>query len=106
MSELYLNSSNFAAEVKGPGLPVMVDFYADWCGPCKMMSPVIEQLAKEYEGKIKVFKLNVDNAQEIAGQFGVSSIPTVVFFKDGKVIDRFVGALPKANIINYIDKYI
>jgi thioredoxin 1 len=106
MSEVILDSGNFNAEVKKSDIPVMVDFYADWCGPCRMMSPSIEQLANEYSGKIKVCKLNVDHAQDIAGEYGVQSIPTVIFFKEGRQVDQFTGAIPKSNIENYIKKYI
>ena len=79
-----LTSETFDKEVTESSLPVLVDFYADWCGPCKAMSPVVEQLAAEYEGKVKVCKINVDDSQDIAARFGVMSIPTFIFFKDGK----------------------
>jgi thioredoxin 1 len=75
---------------------VFVDFYADWCGPCKMMSPVIDKLADEFDGRIKVGKINVDDESEIAAQFGIMSIPNMKFFKGGKVVDEVVGAIPKA----------
>ena len=106
MNELYLNNNNFHKEIKEANLPVMVDFYADWCGPCKMMSPIIEQLAQEYEGKVKIFKLNVDEAREIAGEFGITGIPSVLIFKDGERVDQFTGALPKTQIEEYLKKYI
>ncbi len=106
MSEMFLDNSNFHTKIKDSNLPVMVDFYADWCGPCKMMSPVLEQLAEEYNGKVNVYKLNVDEAREIAGEFGINSIPTVIIFKDGQKVDQFIGALPKSQIEGYIKKYV
>ena len=92
------NDSNFQQEVLNSELPVVVDFYADWCGPCKMIGPVIEQLAEAYAGKITVGKVNVDENMEPASQYRIMSIPAVMFFKDGKVQDQIIGALPKAQI--------
>ncbi len=89
------DESNFDAEVLQSDIPVFVDFYADWCGPCKMMSPVIDKLAEEYEGKIKVGKVNVDENGDLAVKYGIMSIPNMVFFKNGEVADRVVGAIPK-----------
>ena len=89
------DESNFDAEVLQSDLPVFVDFYADRCGPCKMMSPVIDKLAEEYEGKIKVGKVNVDENGDLAVKYGIMSIPNMVFFKNGEVADRVVGAIPK-----------
>lgn len=97
-------AENFEAEVLNSSIPVFVDFYADWCGPCKMMSPVIDKLADEYEGKIKVGKINVDDEGELAGQFGIMSIPTLLFFKDGKIADQSVGVRPKPFIEEMISK--
>lgn len=105
-SDFILNSINFHKEIKESKFPVMVDFYADWCGPCKLIAPAIEELSKEYMEKVKIFKLNVDNARDIAGEFNISSIPTVIIFKEGKPVDQFVGALPKTNIKNFIKKNI
>ena len=87
--------ANFEAEVLQSDIPVFVDFYADWCGPCKMMSPVIDKLAEEYEGRIKVGKVNVDENSDLAVKYGIMSIPNMVFFKNGEVVDRVVGAIPK-----------
>jgi len=103
---LLLDAKDFEAEVLKADQPVLVDFYAEWCGPCRMLGPIIEELAKDYEGKVKIFKLNVDNAQELAAQYGVSSIPTVIFFKNGEKVDQFLGALPKEKIEEYIQKYL
>ena len=89
------NESNFEAEVLKSDIPVFVDFYADWCGPCKMMSPVIDKLSEEYAGKIKVGKVNVDENSDLAMKYGIMSIPNMVFFKNGEVVDRVVGAIPK-----------
>lgn len=88
--------SNFEQEVLQSDVPVVVDFYADWCGPCKMMSPVVEKLADTYADKVKIGKLNTDEAQSLAAKYGVMSIPNIVFFKNGEVVDRQVGAVPQA----------
>ena len=95
---------NFEAEVLKSDLPVFVDFYADWCGPCKMMSPVIDKLAEEYAGKIKVGKVNVDENGDLAVKYGIMSIPNMVFFKNGEVADRVVGAIPKPAMKDKFEK--
>jgi thioredoxin 1 len=86
--------SNWKNEVEGSNLPVMVDFWAPWCGPCRMVSPVIEKLAGKYSGKIKVVKVNVDDNQELAIKYNVMSIPTIMLFKGGKAVDQAIGAAP------------
>ena len=92
--EYKFTKDNFESEVMNSDMPVLVDFYADWCGPCKMMSPVVDNIAEKYAGKAKVGKVNVDQQQEIARQFGIMSIPSFVFIKDGKKVDQAMGAMP------------
>ena len=96
--EINLNDENFKKEVLEADLPVLVDFWASWCGPCTMLAPVIAKLADDYQGRMKVFKLNIDEGKSTATEYGVMSIPTLIVFKDGKVIDKFVGVLPKAKL--------
>lgn len=88
--------ATFEAEVLNSDIPVLVDFYADWCGPCKMVGPIVEQLATEYEGKVKIGKIDVDAQQATAQKYRVMSIPTLLVFKGGEVVDTIVGAVPKA----------
>ncbi len=96
--EYKFTSENFDTEVMKSDVPVLIDFYADWCGPCKMMGPVVEELAKEYEGKAKVGKINVDEEQSLAEQFGVMSIPNFVVIKNGKVVEQGLGAMAKVKL--------
>ena len=96
MAEIILTSDNFETEVIGSEIPVLVDFWAPWCGPCKMLGPVISQIAEENEGKVKVGKVNVDEEDELAAQYGIQSIPTVLFFKGGEVVEQSLGFKPKA----------
>lgn len=91
MSEVILNASNFEEEVINSKEPVLVDFFATWCGPCKMIAPFIAQLADKYEGRMKVCKANVDEVPDIASSYGVSSIPTLIIFKDGEVVAQRIG---------------
>lgn len=98
MAELKITRENFENEVMKSDIPVLIDFWAPWCGPCRMMGPIIEQLADEYEGKAKVGKVNVDEEGELSQAFGVMSIPTIVLVKDGKVVRQAVGARPKAEV--------
>ena len=100
---MHFNSKSFD-EALAKGELLMVDFWASWCGPCKMLAPVIDELAKQYEGKAVVGKVNVDEEQELAIRYGVMSIPTVIFFKDGKEIDRKVGAMPAGAFAQVLDK--
>ncbi len=101
-----VTDATFQADVLQSPLPVLVDFWAPWCGPCKMMGPIIDELATEYEGKAKIVKLNVDENPETPGQFNVMSIPTFVMFKEGKPVATFIGAKPKESVKKEIDNAI
>lgn len=106
MTEYTITNANFEKEVLDSGIPVMLDFWASWCGPCRMLAPVVAELAAEYEGRIKVGKVNVDEEPELAGTFGVGSIPTLVFIKDSEVVDSIVGFRPKTAIAAQIEKLL
>ena len=104
--EYKFTSENFEAEVIKSDIPVLVDFYADWCGPCKMMMPVVEKLAETYDGKVKVGKINADDEGDLAGRYGIMSIPSFLIFKNGEVVETAVGALNKAKLQGIIDKVL
>lgn len=102
-NEIEITDANFAAEVEQSETPVLVDFWAPWCGPCKMVAPIVEEIAADYEGKLKVGKLNTDDNQQVPTKFGIMSIPTLMLFKNGKVVERIVGFQPKESLTSKIN---
>ncbi|KKS41825.1 MAG: Thioredoxin [candidate division CPR1 bacterium GW2011_GWA2_42_17] len=103
---LKFDEKNFNEEVVKSEIPVIVDFWAEWCGPCHIMSPIIDEVAKVFEGKVKIGKVNVDENQVISSKYGIMSIPTILAFKNGKVIGQLVGARPKKDLVDLINKVI
>ncbi|MDR1429721.1 MAG: thioredoxin [Spirochaetaceae bacterium] len=101
-----VNSGNFKVEVTDSSVPVLVDFWAAWCGPCKMISPMLEQIADEYSGKLKLGKVNVDEEAALAEQHDITSIPTLVVYKDGQIVNQHSGALPKHELENLFKPYL
>ena len=101
-----VNDSNFNEIVIKSDVPVLVDFWAPWCGPCRVIAPIVEELAGEYEGKAVIAKCDVDNSSEVPVKFGIRNIPTLLFFKNGEVVDKIVGSTSKANIIAKINSLI
>ena len=106
MAALHLTKENFEQEVEKSTIPVLVDFWAEWCGPCRVVGPIVDQLSEELKGKLKVAKINVDDNQELAAQFNVMSIPTLIVFKGGKAVDQLVGAMPKDQLLKKINPHI
>lgn len=106
MAEIVITEENFEQEVVKSDIPVLLDFWAPWCGPCKMLLPVIDELAKEYEGKIKVGKVNTDENMSLSSQFQITSIPCLIIFKGGKPINKMVGFRPKNDIKQEIDNVL
>ena len=103
MSAVHITDKNFEVEVLKSNLPVLVDFWAEWCGPCRMISPIVEEIAKDLKGKLKVAKVNVDESQELAAQFNIMSIPTLLLFKKGQPVEQMVGAMSKDNLLAKIN---
>ena len=107
MSEvLHINDADFETTVVQSDIPVLVDFWAPWCGPCKMIAPILDEIAPEFTGKAKIVKINVDDNQLVAGQFGVRSIPTLLLFKNGQLVATQVGALPKNQLAAFINQHL
>ncbi len=101
-----ITDADFQEKVLNGATPVIVDFWAEWCMPCKMMSPVLEEIDKEYEGKVKIMKMNIDDNQETPQKFSITSIPTLVVFKNGESVENIVGAVSKTEITKVLDKYL
>jgi len=106
MSLFHFTDHNFKKDVLESKLPVLVDFWATWCGPCKIVAPLVEELAKEYSNRIKIGKLNVEESPKTASQFGIMSVPALMFFKDGKVMEQLAGALNKSGLKKKIEEYL
>lgn len=106
MAYTIVNEQNFQKEVLESEMPVMADFWAEWCGPCKVLGPIVEELSNDYSAKLKVVKINVDENNSLAGRFGIMSIPTLKFFKGGKIVGELIGAAPKPMIESEIKKYL
>lgn len=106
MSEKELDSGNFNEEINNTEKLVLVDFYATWCGPCKMLAPVFQEVANDFEGKADFYKIDIDASLDIARQFSVSTVPTVIVFRNGEPIERLVGFMPKENLASKIKEYI
>jgi thioredoxin 1 len=106
MNTVELNDVNFDSEVKRSTQPVLVDFYATWCGPCRKQLPIMDEMAKDYSGKVRIGKMNVDDGKIKAAEFGISSIPALLVFQDGQVVERLVGLHSKGQLSQIIDKYL
>jgi len=100
---LEITDASFASDIIESGKPAMVDFWAVWCGPCRMVGPVVEEIAGEFQGKAIVGKVDVDTNQEVAAEYGIRNIPTILFFKDGKVVDKVVGVVPKEQLVEKLN---
>ena len=104
--EINTNDANFKQEVLNSDLPVLVDFWAEWCMPCRMVAPAVETIAKKYKRKLKVCKVNVDEAPKTASEYGIMSIPTLAIFKNGKIADNIVGVIPESELASKVDSHI
>ncbi len=104
MAELHLSDQSFDTEVVKSSIPVLIDFWAPWCGPCRMLAPIIDELAKEYDGKVKVAKINTDENPAVAAKYKISAIPTLLIFRGGQVVDQLVGVHPKPEIKTLLEK--
>jgi len=106
MATVAVTDATFDAEVRKSSIPVVVDFWAEWCGPCKMLAPIVDQIADELEGSIKVFKIDVDQDQELTAKFNIMSIPNLLIFKNGTAVDRLVGVMPKEQLLEKLNAHL
>ncbi|MGB3787429.1 MAG: thioredoxin [Phormidesmis sp.] len=106
MSAAQVTDSTFKQEVLESDTPVLVDFWAPWCGPCRMVAPVVDEISEQYDGQVKVVKVNTDENPSVASQYGIRSIPTLMIFKGGQRVDMVVGAVPKTTLANTLEKYL
>lgn len=106
MKPTVITDANFEQEVLKSNLPVLIDFWAEWCAPCRMIAPMVEEIAKEYDGKLKVGKLDVDSNPQVSMKYGVRSIPTLLVFRDGRVVEQIIGAVPKRQLVDKISSHI
>ncbi len=103
---IHITDNSFDAEVLRSNIPVLTDFWAEWCGPCKTIAPILEEIAEEYDGQLKIAKLDVDENIQMAAEYGVRGIPTMILFKDGQPVERLVGALPKGQLLSAVRPYL
>ncbi len=106
MKPILITDGNFEQEVLNSNLPVLIDFWAEWCAPCRMVDPIVEEIANDYEGKLKVGKLDVDANPQVSMKYGVRSIPTLLVFRDGRVVEQIIGAIPKRHLLDKISSHV